>query len=86
MASLFFLLELLAGGLLGTQIVGVLSDTFLPIAGSATEALRWSMALGAMVTLWAAVHFWLAGRAMRENGAATGANVAISNIGVEAHS
>jgi MFS family permease len=67
MASVFILVQLLAGGVIGTQVVGLLSDGLTPLAGSATEALRWSMALGSAVTLWAAIHFWLAGRFVRKD-------------------
>jgi hypothetical protein len=62
MASIFILIQLLAGTLIGTQVVGLLSDVLTPAAGNATVALRWSMALGSMSTLWAAVHLWSAGR------------------------
>jgi MFS family permease len=64
-ASVLILVQLLAGGVIGAQIVGVLSDALTPFAGSTAEALRWAMALGSMFTLWAALHFWLAGKHIR---------------------
>jgi MFS family permease len=67
MASLLFLTQMLAGGVIGTQLVGVLSDALAPIAGNSTIALRWSMTLGSMVTLWSAMHFWRAGRYVRQD-------------------
>jgi hypothetical protein len=74
MASIFFLIQMLLGGVIGTQLVGALSDVFTPLAGNSTVGLRWSMTLGSMVPLWAAVHFWLAGRSVREDLAAARGN------------
>ena len=70
MASVVILFQILAGGVIGTQLVGVLSDALTPLAGNSTVAIRWSMALVAMVTLWAALHFWWAGRFIRKDLAA----------------
>jgi len=70
MASVFILVQMLAGGLIGTQVVGLLSDALTPLAGNSTAALCWSMTLGSLTTLWAALHFWWAGRWMRSEGAA----------------
>jgi MFS family permease len=67
MAAVFILVQLLAGGVIGMQIVGLLSDTLTPLAGSATDALRYSMAVAAIITLWAAVHFWWAGKFTRQD-------------------
>lgn len=62
MASLVILIQMLAGGLIGVQVVGILSDTLTAVTGNAATALRWSMAIGSMITLWAAIHFWRAAR------------------------
>ena len=70
MASIFILVQMLAGGVLGTQVVGLLSDALTPLAGNATEALRWSMALGSMLTLWTAAQFWMATKYVRQDLAA----------------
>jgi MFS family permease len=71
MASLFILVQLLAGGVIGTQLVGIFSDALIPLAGNSTNALRWSMALSSMATLWAAAHFWRAAQFMRRESAAS---------------
>jgi hypothetical protein len=70
MASLFFLIQLLAGGVLGTQIVGIASDSLTPFAADSGIALRWSMTIVCMVTLWAALHFWRASRWLKQDFAA----------------
>jgi predicted MFS family arabinose efflux permease len=67
MASVFFLIQLLAGGVIGTQLVGILSDDLKPFATDSTAALRWSMTLVSMVTLWAAFHFWRAARSLKQD-------------------
>ena len=61
MASVFILVQMLAGSLIGTQLVGILSDRLAPLVGDPTLALRWSMTVGSMMTLLAALHFWRAG-------------------------
>ena len=70
MASVFFLIQLIAGGVIGFQLVGILSDTLARFAGDSTNALRWSMALVSMLTLWAALHFWRAGNSLKQDLAA----------------
>jgi MFS family permease len=67
MASVFILIQVLAGGVVGVQLLGGLSDAFTPVLGSNATALRWSMTLICLLALWAAVHFWLAGRSIRED-------------------
>lgn len=67
MAAIFFLIQMLLGGVLASQLVGTLSDMFTSLTGDSTLGLRWSMTLGSLVTLWAAVHFWLAGRFVCED-------------------
>jgi predicted MFS family arabinose efflux permease len=70
MASVFILVQLLAGGVIGVQLIGILSDALLPIAGDSAAALRWSMTLASLLGLWAAAHFWLAHQALSEEEAA----------------
>jgi MFS family permease len=60
MASLFILLQVMLGGVIGTQLVGVFSDAFTPLAGNDALGLRWGIALMSLVGLWAAAHFWQA--------------------------
>jgi MFS family permease len=68
--SFFILVQLLAGGVFGTQLVGILSDVLIPIAGDSAEALRWSMTITFGVSLVAAMFFGRAGRFVREDSAA----------------
>ncbi len=65
MASIFILIQVLAGGVVGVQLVGVVSDAFTRLLGDGALALRWSLTLTSLLTLWAAAHFWLAGRSPR---------------------
>jgi MFS family permease len=74
MAAIFFLIQMILGGVLANQFVGTFSDEFTSLTGDSTLGLCWSMTLGAMVSLWAAVHFWLAGRFLREDLAMARAN------------
>jgi len=46
----------------GPQIVGVLSDLLNPLIGA--DSLRYAMLVTSFVALWAALHFWKAGRAV----------------------
>lgn len=62
MMSLFILIEVLAGALLGVQLVGTLSDALKPLLGSDSRALQWSLTAISVLSIWSAVHFWLAGR------------------------
>jgi MFS family permease len=67
MASVFILIQVLSGGVLGTQLLGVLSDVFTPIAGDSGTALRWGMTLTSALAIWASLHFWRASRSIRED-------------------
>lgn len=67
MVAIFFLIQMILGGVIGGQLIGILSDVFAPITGNVTVALCWSMTLGSLVTVWAAVHYWLAGQTVRED-------------------
>lgn len=64
MASLFILLQVMLGGVIGTQLVGVFSDAFTPLAGNDALGLRWGIALMSLVGFWAAAHFWHAERSI----------------------
>jgi predicted MFS family arabinose efflux permease len=48
---------------LGPQIVGVLSDLLAPMAGA--ESLRYAMLSISIIALWAAYHFWQAGKSVQ---------------------
>jgi MFS family permease len=65
MASVFILIQVLSGGVLGTQLLGVLSDALTPVAGDSGTALRWSMTVTSALAIWASLHFWLASRSIR---------------------
>jgi hypothetical protein len=65
--SVFILVQVGVGGVIGTQLLGILSDAVLPFAGSTASALRWGMSLIALLSAWAALHFWLAGRSVRHD-------------------
>jgi MFS family permease len=61
--AIVMLLGNLIGMGLGPQAVGLLSDWLQPALG--TDSLRYAMLGVAFVTVWAAWHFWQAGRAMQ---------------------
>jgi MFS family permease len=67
MASLFILIQVLAGGVIGIQLPGILSDLLTPILGNGGLALRWSMTATSLLALWAAIHFWLSARTIRRD-------------------
>ena len=67
MASVFILLQTLAGGVIGVQMLGVLSDALAGLAANNGEALRWSMTCTCLVALWASVHFIKAARSVVED-------------------
>ena len=58
-AILLFIINIFGLGL-GPQVVGVISDALQPSYG--IESLRYSLLLCGFVNLWAAFHFYLAGR------------------------
>jgi predicted MFS family arabinose efflux permease len=65
MASVFILIQVLSGGVLGTQLLGILSDALTPIAGDSGTALRWGMTATSALAVWSSLHFWLASRSIR---------------------
>lgn len=67
MTAVFILIQMLAGGVLGVQLVGIISDALVAPAGNTAQALRWSLTLICSLALWAAVHFWLTGRTIRQD-------------------
>jgi predicted MFS family arabinose efflux permease len=47
---------------LAPQFIGILSDLLAREAGVGTESLRWALLINTVTGLWAAYHFWAAGR------------------------
>jgi MFS family permease len=78
--AIFFLIQMLLGAVIGNQLIGVLSDAFTPRSGNSAYGLSWSMSLGSTAALWAAAHYWLAGRFVQEDLAAALGN-AESSLG-----
>jgi MFS family permease len=78
MASLFILIQILAGGIIGVQALGILSDTLASVVGDSGSGLRWAMTLTTPLALWSALHFWRAGRFISDDAtnAASGADLA----------
>ena len=56
-----FVLNIIGLGF-GPQLVGVMSDLFAPAYG--TESLRMALVVLAFLNLWAALHYFLAGRTL----------------------
>jgi predicted MFS family arabinose efflux permease len=63
-AILLFVINLIGLGI-GPQAVGVLNDLLAPWAGAA--AVRYSLLIVGLMNAWAAVHFVLAARSLRED-------------------
>jgi len=63
MLSVVLLFANLIGMGIGPQAVGILSDWLRPVAGN--ESLRYAMLTMSFVALWAAFHFWRAGRTVK---------------------
>jgi predicted MFS family arabinose efflux permease len=61
-SALFQMILTLVGLGLGPLAVGVMSETVFSPFGA--DSLRWSLAVWQLVGLWAAVHFYFAGRAL----------------------
>ncbi|SNZ21148.1 spinster family MFS transporter [Cohaesibacter gelatinilyticus] len=62
-AILMFVINLVGLGL-GPTLVGLISDMLAPTEGEGS--LRYALVLLQIAGLWAAVHFWIAGRAMSD--------------------
>jgi len=67
-AVLLFILNIIGLGL-GPQAVGIISDLLRPEFGD--ESLRYSLLICGFVNLWAAWHYFLAGKYLKEDLAAT---------------
>lgn len=57
----------IANLVLAPQLLGWMSDWFAASFGAGTESLRWALILIAPTGFWAAGHFWLTGRTIRED-------------------
>ncbi len=76
-AMFYFLINLVSYSL-GAFLIGLASDYFTPIYGN--ESLRYSLlSLTVIFQAWAAVHFFLAARSVREDLAAAKAEAAASS-------
>ena len=63
--AVVMLLANLIGMGVGPQVVGILSDLLEPVF--LRDSLRYAMLVMSFVSLWAAYHFWKAGRTVRED-------------------
>lgn len=63
MLAVVLMLANLIGMGVGPQVVGILSDLLRPLAG--VESLRCAMLVMSFLALWAASHFWQAGRTVK---------------------
>lgn len=63
--AVILLLANLIGMGVGAQLVGVLSDLLMPSLGK--ESLRYAMLVMSTLAVWAAYHFWQAGRTVKED-------------------
>jgi predicted MFS family arabinose efflux permease len=50
---------------IGPQVVGLLSDAYRPVVG--IQSLRYAMLSFALLSLWAAYHFWQVGKTVRQD-------------------
>lgn len=64
LAVVMLLANLLGMGI-GPQIVGMLSDLFVPAFGN--DSLRFAMLIMSLAALWAAYHFWRAAQTVEED-------------------
>ena len=65
-AVLLFVINLIGLGL-GPQVVGLLSDLYLTMVESDAISLRWALITVSAVKFWAALHFFLAARTLRQD-------------------
>lgn len=63
-AVFLFVLNLIALGL-GPQLVGLLSDLLVPSFGD--DSLRYALLISSVLNIWAAFHYYLAGRSLPED-------------------
>jgi predicted MFS family arabinose efflux permease len=67
-AVLLFILNIIGLGL-GPQFTGIISDLLRPEFGE--ESLRWSLLICSLMNIWAAYHFYVAGKYLRNDLEAT---------------
>jgi predicted MFS family arabinose efflux permease len=67
-AVLLFILNMIGLGL-GPQVTGILSDLLRPEYGD--ESLRWSLLICSLVNVWAAYHYYVAGKYLKADLQAT---------------
>jgi hypothetical protein len=65
MTAVVILGEVLFAGVIGLQFIGVLSDE-LSLKGG-VDSLRWAMVVVSLLGMWAAIHFGLAARSIRQD-------------------
>ncbi|MFW6093201.1 MAG: spinster family MFS transporter [Pseudomonadota bacterium] len=70
---LLFILNIIGMGF-GPQLVGVLSDLFAPLYGQ--ESLRMALLVFTFINLWCALHYYLAGKTLKDDQAALQAHQA----------
>ena len=75
-AIFLFVLNIIGMGL-GPQAVGILSDYFAPQYGA--DSLRYSLLVFGCLNLWAAWHYFLAGRTLKADMASIAAAVAATD-------
>jgi hypothetical protein len=63
-AILLFIINIIGLGF-GPQAIGILSDTLAPHFG--VESLRYALLVVGLVNIWAACHFFLAGRTLKQD-------------------
>jgi MFS family permease len=68
--SLLLLVQTLVGLGLGPLVAGILSDHLKPIVGD-HDSLRWALASIGVVNLWAAAHYFIGARSIRQDWANT---------------
>jgi len=68
--AVVMLLANLIGMGVGPQIVGVLSDLFMPAVG--TDSLRYAMLAVSFVAVWSGIHFWKVGQTVATDLATAG--------------
>ena len=65
LVSLFVFIQVLCGGVVGVQVLGVASDLLARNLSDEVLGLRYAMSGAALLSVWACVHFWLASRAIQ---------------------
>jgi MFS family permease len=68
--SLLLLVQTLVGMGIGPLLAGILSDHLKPVFGD-LESMRWALAIIGVVNVWAAAHYFIGARSIRQNWANT---------------